>query len=364
MRPVVRYARADDGVAIAWSTFGDGPIPVVVVAPLLGQLEVSWEEPAFEQFISRLAAGTTVVLFDRRNSGMSDRGPTTEGTNDLDRLAADVTAVLDAAAIETAVIFGISLGAATALAFADLHPSRVRALILFGVVDRRPGGGGHLEPDADVDAWMEAAAETWGSGMSVEADGPTMAFDERYRDWAARVERHTIAPGGFAAAVRASFGYDTAPMLPRISAPTLVLHRLDDQGIPVENGRSVAAQIPGARFVGLPGVEHTYFLGDQRALLHAIRTFLDDEVAGGALAPAVREAERAGAYSVGWDALTPGEREVAGLVVQGHTNAEVAERLHISPFTVDGRLRRIFAKLDVSTRVELAVEHGRRQGSS
>lgn len=75
LRPTARYVRADDGVAIAHSTVGDGPVPIVVVAPMLGQLEIACEEPAFEQFVSGLAAGATVVLFDRRGSGLSGHGP-------------------------------------------------------------------------------------------------------------------------------------------------------------------------------------------------------------------------------------------------------------------------------------------------
>jgi DNA-binding CsgD family transcriptional regulator len=101
------------------------------------------------------------------------------------------------------------------------------------------------------------------------------------------------------------------------------------------------------------------FLGDHDAILDAIRGFIDERVAGAALKPAVRRAERRSNYGYGWEALTPAEREVAALVAQGLTNAEVADRLRTSRHTVDGRLRRIFTKLDVSTRVELTAEYAR-----
>ena len=127
--------------------------------------------------------------------------------------------------------------------------------------------------------------------------------------------------------------------------------------MPFANARYLADQIPNAELVELDGVEHTYFLGDQTAVLATIRDFIDRQVAGGSLRPAVRAAERHHAYSFGWSALAPGEREVAKLVAEGLTNSEVAERLGISPFTVDGRLRRAFAKLGVSTRVELTAEY-------
>jgi DNA-binding CsgD family transcriptional regulator len=224
-----------------------------------------------------------------------------------------------------------------------------------------PGPPGYdLGIDADeVDGWIEQAVAGWGTGASVEADGPTRAGDDRYRAWAARLERHTIAPGGFAEALRAAYSYDTRAVLSRITVPTLVAHRRDDQGVPVAHGRYLADHIAGASLVELPGAEHTWFLGPQGPTLDAIRTFVDDHVAGGTLRAAVRKAERKSAYGHGWDALTPGEREVAGLVAQGLTNAEIADRLGASPFTVDGRLRRVFAKLGVSTRVEVTSEYAR-----
>jgi len=64
LRPEVRYARADDGVAIAYSVVGDGPVTIVVVAPLISQLELGWEEPALEHFWSRFAACAQLGGFD------------------------------------------------------------------------------------------------------------------------------------------------------------------------------------------------------------------------------------------------------------------------------------------------------------
>jgi pimeloyl-ACP methyl ester carboxylesterase/DNA-binding CsgD family transcriptional regulator len=359
LRPTVSYTSADDGVAIAYSTFGDGPVPIVVVAPLIGQLEIAWEEPAFEQFITRLAVGATVVLFDRRGSGLSDHVGDTPGELELPRLASDVESVLRSGGFDQAVILGISLGGATAMQFAADHPERTSALVVVGSTARVTKDAGYdLGMDiGDADAWVGRAVAGWGTGASVEVDGPTMAGDARYRAWAARLERHTVSPGGFAETVRASLGYDVRPVLESIRAPTLVLHRRDDQAVPVVNGRYLAEHIPNAAFVELAGVEHTYFLGDQGAMLDAVRAFIDAQVAHGALRTAVRRAERKSAYGHGWTALTPGEREVATLVSQGMTNAEVADRLRASPFTVDGRLRRVFAKLGVSTRVELTAEY-------
>ena len=158
---------------------------------------------------------------------------------------------------------------------------------------------------------------------------------------------------------RAAFGYDVRPLLSELSIPTLVVHRRDDPGAAVEHGRYLADHIPDATYVELSGQEHTYFLGNDDAILDAVRAFIDERVTDGTMQSAVRRAERRSNYGSGWDALTPTEREVAILVAQGLTNAEVADRLGTSRFTVDGRLRRIFTKLDVSTRVELTAEYAR-----
>lgn len=361
LRPVIGYTRTADGVAVAYTEVGDGLGPIVVCAPLIGQLEIAWEEPAFEQFMSRLAVGTRVVLFDRRGSGLSDRAGGLTGELSLPRLVADVESVLDACEVERAVLLGFSLGGATALQFAAECPHRTDALIVFGTAPRvlRDRGFPYGIPIDDFDAWIERAVGGWGTGASVEVDGPTMAGNERYRAWAARLERHTASPGGLRQSLQAALAYDVRASLAAIRAPTLVLHRRGDRAVPFANARYLADHIRNAELVELDGVEHTYFLGDQTAVLASIRDFIDRQVAGGSLRPAVRAAERHHAYSFGWSALAPGEREVAKLVAEGLTNAEVAERLGISPFTVDGRLRRAFAKLGVSTRVELTAEYVR-----
>src|SRR5438132_7665904 len=104
LRPEVRYARAEDGVTIAYSVVGDGPVTIVVVSPLISQLELAWEEPALEHFWSRIAACSRLVLFDRRGAGLSDRSAGDQPS--LAALALDVEAVLDACDAGRAVLFG------------------------------------------------------------------------------------------------------------------------------------------------------------------------------------------------------------------------------------------------------------------
>jgi pimeloyl-ACP methyl ester carboxylesterase/DNA-binding CsgD family transcriptional regulator len=361
LRPTVRYATTDDGVTIAFSAVGSGPVTIVLVSPLASQLEVAWEEPALEHFISRLAACSRVVLLDRRGTGLSDRSTTPDNLPGLHQLATDIEAVLNCCGIGAAVLFGVTFGCQLAVQFAADFPGRTQALVLVGgwaKLTRLSEFDFEADP-AQIDEWAGRAARAWGSGAVLGAHAPTMQDSARYRDWAARLERHTCSPGMVAALCRWAASLDVRALLPELRAPTLVIHRQDDRSVPAGQCRYLAEHIPGAVFAELPGEDHTIFLGDQRTTIDTVVRFLDREVAGGALLAALRRAARKNASGHGWDSLTPSEQEVARLIAAGMTNSEVATRLGMSRHTVDGRLRRVFAKLGVNTRVEVTAEVAR-----
>jgi pimeloyl-ACP methyl ester carboxylesterase/DNA-binding CsgD family transcriptional regulator len=363
LRAEVRYARADDGVTIAYSTVGDGAITIVVVSPMVSQLEVAWEEPTLEHFWSRFASAVRVVLFDRRGAGLSEH-PSTDGWLTLPALAMDVKAVLDDMGTERAVLFGITLGCPIAVQFTASNPDRVAALVLAGGFARltRLGEYDFAADPAEVDEWATRYAAAWGTGAVLGASAPGMRDDGRYRDWAARLERHTCSPGAVEALCRWAAGIDVRPLLAGLTVPTLVIHRAGDRLVPAADGRYLAEHIPGAEYSELPGETHTLFLGDQRTTVSTVVDFLDHRIAGGALRTAVRRADRKNATGTGWESLTPSEKEVARLVASGMTNSQVAARLGMSPHTVDGRLRRVFAKLGVDSRVEVTAEYARVTG--
>lgn len=363
LRAKVRYARADDGVTIAYSVVGDGPVTIVLVLPIISQLEVAWEEPALEHFWSRFAACARVVMFDRRGAGLSDRSPAGERLG-LRELALDVKAVLDSTDTQRAVLFGVTLGCPIAVQFAADYPDRAQALVLAGGFAKltRLGGFDFEADPAQVGEWAARSARAWGSGATFGANAPSMRDNARYRDWAARMERHTCSPGAVEALCRWAATIDVRPMLAGLQVPTLVIHRQGDRSVPVTDGRYLAEHIPGAVYAELPGEDHTLFVGDQPATVGAVIGFLDRAVTGGALRTALRRADRKNAAGTGWDSLTPSEREVTRLVASGMTNTQVATRLGMSPHTVDGRLRRVFAKLGVNTRVELTAEYARVTG--
>jgi len=187
LRPEVRYARAEDGVAIGYSVVGDGPVTIVVVSPLISQLELAWEEPALEHFWSRFAACARVVLFDRRGAGLSDRSPAGERLG-LAALALDIEAVLDACDAGQAVLFGVTFGCPVAVGFAASYPRRVQALVLAGGFAKLTRLG-EFDFEADpglVGEWVGSTARAWGSG----------AGSSTARSPVARCGRRCAAPTG------------------------------------------------------------------------------------------------------------------------------------------------------------------------
>lgn len=361
LRPKPQYAVTADGVTIAYAVFGDGPLTTVLVPGLISQVEVAWEEPAYEQFMGRLAAFTRVVTFDRRGSGLSDPIAPAGSSITLEDLARDVEAVMDATQTDRAALVGVSLGSMTAVQFAADFPDRVVALVLIGATSKvtsAPGFPAGLDP-SQVEAWTDLVQQTWGTGAAVEADSERMRENQRYRAWAARLERHTSSPGMLVHALRQAAAYDVREALTRVASPILVLHRVGDRFASVEQARYIASTAPDATYIELAGEDHTFFLGDQQITLDAVLRFLDDRITDGELTAAARRAERKGTYGYGWESLTPSEHEVAVMVAAGMTNNEIARRLGKSPHTVDGHLRRVFAKLDVTTRVGVAAEYSR-----
>ncbi len=214
----------------------------------------------------------------------------------------------------------------------------------------------------EIEVWAEKVSDAWGSGATVGAHAPGRSDDGPYRQWAARLERHTCAPGAAAALYRWAATTDVGPLLGEVRVPTLVIHRNGDRSLPVECGRYLAAGISGAVYVELPGDDHTFFLGDQREILDEVITFLDQKVTGGSVRVAQRRSAGSVSAAVGWKSLTVSEQEVVRLTAAGMTNAEIANRLHLSPYTVDGRLRRVYAKLAINNRVELTPEYARISG--
>jgi pimeloyl-ACP methyl ester carboxylesterase/class 3 adenylate cyclase len=249
----IQYAKSGD-VNIAYQVTGDGPFDLVLVPGFVSHLDDDWAHPASAHMLDRLGAFARLIRFDKRGTGLSDRSV---GLPDLEARMDDVRAVMDAVGSESAALFGYSEGGAMSVLFAATHPRRVRALVLYGAYACRSS------PDEDYpwcETWEErqayaaAVEREWG----VEADMTRMApgADPTLADWWMARARASASPAAARDLVLMNSQIDVRHVLPSIQAPTLVAHRTGDRDARVEEGRYLAARIPDARFVELPGAIH------------------------------------------------------------------------------------------------------------
>jgi pimeloyl-ACP methyl ester carboxylesterase len=126
--PETRYARNGD-VSLAYQVAGDGPLDVVFVPGFLSNVELAWSTPPFATIFPRLASFARLIVFDRRNTGMSDR---VTGQQIIETSMDDIRAVLDAAGSARAALIGVTAGAPMSLLLAATYPARTSALVLVG----------------------------------------------------------------------------------------------------------------------------------------------------------------------------------------------------------------------------------------
>jgi class 3 adenylate cyclase len=267
--PEIRYAKSGD-IHVAYQLVGDGPRNLVLVFGFVSNLEVQWDVPSFSRFVRRLASFSRVVLFDKRGTGLSDRVPTKDLPT-LEERMDDVRAVMDAAGISKATLLGISEGGPMSVLFAATHPNRVDGLVLYGSYARRP------VPPGGWESFLRLVEDRWGTGELLSARAPSVVGDEQLRVLHARLERQGASPGDVAALLRMAAAIDVNEILPAVGVPTLVLHRTDDAVLPSSGGRDLAAGIPNARFVGLPGADHMPWMPDGEDVAGEIEEFLTGE---------------------------------------------------------------------------------------
>ena len=269
--PPIRYTRSGD-VHIAYQVLGEGPPDVVWVWGTLSHIELFWETPTGPWFYERLASFSRLITFDKRGTGMSDRvgaQPTLEERMD------DVRAVMDAAGSERAVIVGESEGGPMAMLFAATYPERTAALVLYGafakwVDEELPGA----ITRAEFDRIVTDIIDHWGEGRLFNWFLPSLAGLDVLAEMSARWERLATTPGAFRDLMAMNRQLDVRPLLSSIAVPTLVLHRRDDRVVSVDQGRYLAANIPGARLVELEGEDHLPNAGDIEAVLGEIEEFV------------------------------------------------------------------------------------------
>jgi len=266
--PETRYARSED-VNIAYQVFGDGEIDLVYVPGWVSHVELAWELPDLAAGFERLASFSRVILFDKRGTGMSDpvaadKLPTLEQRMD------DVRAVMDAVGSERAAIFGASEGGNMSMLFAATYPERTVALATFSCTAKRvwsPDYPWAPKPE-ERQKTFEHVEHQWTSGLDWEdiapsLDPPDLAELSQYY-------RRCASPGAALALLKMNTYVDVRSALPTISAPTVVMHRIDDRDANVGEGRYIAAHIKGARLVEFSGADHSWWTQGRDAIVDEI----------------------------------------------------------------------------------------------
>lgn len=278
-RQEIQFTTAADGTRIAYATVGDGP-PLVKAANWLNHLEYDWESPIWKHFFAAMVADRRLIRYDARGNGLSDWEVKDFS---FEAFVGDLERVIDASGVERFALLGISQGCPVSIAYAVRHPERVTHLILYGGYAR-----GWLKLDLPgIDRQMEALEtlmrQGWGRKNPAFRQLFTTAFipdaPPELMQWFNELQRRSASPDNAANILRSVITFDVDHLLPRVQVPTLVLHCRGDAVQPFDEGRRLAAGIPGARFVALEGNNHL-LLEDEPAwtrFLDEVRVFLGAE---------------------------------------------------------------------------------------
>jgi class 3 adenylate cyclase/pimeloyl-ACP methyl ester carboxylesterase len=272
--PPVAFARNAKGSAMAYQVLGDGPVDLVFLLGWPTHLALMWENPAFAEFLHRLASFSRVIVFDRVGSGMSDRGPTGNAFEDgLD----EIQTVLDAVGSTRVAFFGCHLGGRLALLFAATYPQQTTAVVTFG---SHPATlRDHDYPWGTTPEEREWLLEAIQYGLLdleqlFRELAPTDARDRATLRWWSTFWYSAASVPESVDEITAMGPVDIRGLLGAVRVPVLVLHRTDDVIADVRASRYMAQRLPTATLRELPGDDHFPFFGDQDAVLALTQEFL------------------------------------------------------------------------------------------
>src|SRR5213075_2143083 len=214
--PSTHYVNSDD-VYIAYQVLGEGSLDLIFVPGFVSNVEALWQSLNRSRFFRRLASFCRVIMFDKRGTGMSDRG---SQIFTLEQRMHDVRAILDEVGSKRAALFGVSEGGPMSLLYAATYPERTSGTP---------------------------------QGISIEMWAPSLARDPSAAERLASYFRTAASPGAAAAIMKMNSEIDVRHVLPTIRAPTLILHRVGDRVLEIEHARRLAQAIQGAKLIELPG---------------------------------------------------------------------------------------------------------------
>jgi pimeloyl-ACP methyl ester carboxylesterase/DNA-binding CsgD family transcriptional regulator len=340
-RQKIRFVRTSDGAQLAWAESGSGPL-LFKASNWMTHLAFDWESPLWRHWLAFFSDHFHFIRFDERGCGMSDRNV---GNFSIDRWIDDLEDIVEAASPRKPfALLGISQGAAVCVGYAVRHPERISRMVLYGGYARGFYQRGNPDTRREYDAILEVMRIGWGK----ENPAFRQLFTSRFVPggtpeqvaWFNEVARISASPEMAATILEARGHTNVVDLLAKVRVPTLVLHARDDAVVSFNEGRLIAATIPGAQFVELAGRNHV-LLADEPAwpkFQEAVLDFLG----------VARETEV-------FASLSKREREILGLLTDGLANNEIAERLSISEKTVRNHMSSIYDKLGVWTRAQAIV---------
>ncbi|TCC63411.1 alpha/beta fold hydrolase [Kribbella pittospori] len=347
VRHKVGYCAAPDAVKLAYAVHGGGP-PIVRVATWMTHLEFDWESPVWRHWLDALGDGHTLIRYDERGCGLSDRD-----VDDIsfDAWVADLEAVVDAAGVDRFALLGVSAGAAVAVAYAARHPERLTHLVLYGGYARgrtlRGAGQRRLQ-----EALVAAISAGWTNPDPTFRHLFSMLFlpagTPEQMGWYDDLQRHSTSAATAVRLYDARGRLNVVDLAARVRTRTLVVHAAGDRVVPVDEGRLLATLLPEAQLVLLESANHI-LLSDEPAwanFVAELRAFLGTE-------PAVAQP------GTGIEELSPRELDVLALVAAGLTNEVIADRLSLSVRTVERHLTNTYVKLRVSGKAGRAAAAAR-----
>jgi pimeloyl-ACP methyl ester carboxylesterase/DNA-binding CsgD family transcriptional regulator len=355
MKQNIRFCTTTDGITLAYATSGEGP-PLVWVADGVTHLDLDWKGPLWSHWFREFSKNHTLVRFDQRGTGLSDRSVV---DLNMDAWVHDLETVVDDAGLEKFPLLGFCQGGAIALDYAVRYPDRVSHLILLDSYSRGDlVDGTPLQKKKETEALTSLIEAGWGredtdvfrrvfSGLLIPEGS------EEEHQWLAELQRKATSPAMAARLWEAFNLIDIEQQAKQVTTPTLVFHVKEDKVIPFENGRKLASLIPGSRFVPLQGENHILLENEP-----AWKQFVDEVLNFIGTGKKISFGENAHRE---FPELTPRELEVLELIAKGLKNSEIAGELQISPKTVRNHINRIFSKLQVDSRgkaIVLAREAG------
>jgi class 3 adenylate cyclase len=272
--PTTQYVKSDD-VHVAYQAFGDGPLDLLFVTGFVSNIEAIWQSADHSAFFRRLGSFCRVIVFDKRGTGMSDRG---SEIFTLEQRMHDVQAILDEVGSKRAALFGVSEGGPMSLLYAATYPARTSALVLYGSYARRSWAADYPFgwKEEQWEHLFDNFGRHWGTpqSLAITMFAPTLASNRQAAERLASYHRASASPGAAIAIMRMNRDIDVRHVLPAIRAPTLILHRTAERVVDIHHARYMVERIPGAKLIELTGIDHNYLVGDRDALLDQVELFL------------------------------------------------------------------------------------------